>query len=157
MNKVFRDQLTELQIEIIAICLEYADRRADKIFIYCFCDGRYLASDYFYQIGNSIVERHELNNAISENEKQYDVSIERQIATINIINEKIEKIHKLYESYGEKMPTEIKFIYDVKNYNINTENKYDLVYFDKGKDPDDTAMKWYQEIKAKHNKQYRNY
>lgn len=35
MKKVFEDFFLELQGEIVAICAEYADNRADDIYIYC--------------------------------------------------------------------------------------------------------------------------
>ena len=36
MGKVFEDYFSELQTDMVEICLEYVEDRAEKIYIYCF-------------------------------------------------------------------------------------------------------------------------
>ena len=94
MNKVFEDYFSELQADMVSICLENVEKRADKIYIYCSCEDKNISSCYFYKINGKIVSRSKLNDAINISEEQYDVSIERQKAVTKVINENIKKIMK---------------------------------------------------------------
>ncbi|WP_058487118.1 hypothetical protein [Defluviitalea phaphyphila] len=70
---------------------------------------------------------------------------------MNIINEDIEKIHKLCNEYKRPMPTEIKLIYDVKKNSLKAEYKYDMVYSnDPIKTAYDVAMEWFEKIKVEY-------
>lgn len=149
MNKKFEDYFSELQADMVLICLEYVENRAEKIYIYGSFESGVLASDYFYNINGEIVERHKLNNAVSNIEKIYDTSIERQSIVIRILNNDIKKLIDLCKEYGREMPTEMKLIYDVKKNSLKAEYKYDLVYSnDPIKTADDIAMEWFENIKA---------
>ncbi len=35
MKKVFEDMFSELQADMVSICMEYVEEKAEKIFIYC--------------------------------------------------------------------------------------------------------------------------
>lgn len=95
------------------------------------------------------VERHKLNDALREDEEEYDVSTECQFAVLDIINEDIEKIEKLCMQYDKDMPTEFKLIYDIQKNSLKAEYKYDLIHSnDPVKTGDDIAMEWFQEIKS---------
>lgn len=47
MGKVFGDYFTELQTDMISICLEYAEDRAEKIYIYCSYENGMISGDFF--------------------------------------------------------------------------------------------------------------
>ncbi|EQB36670.1 hypothetical protein M948_16695 [Virgibacillus sp. CM-4] len=36
MSKVFEDYFSELQADMVGICLEYVENEAEDIYIYCF-------------------------------------------------------------------------------------------------------------------------
>lgn len=153
MSKVFEEYFSELQADMVSICLEYVANRAQKIFIYCSFEEGVVASDFFYKVANSILERHKLNDILDEDQEQYNVTTERQIAVMNIINENIEKIYKLCKKCEIDMPTEIKLIYDVEKNSLKAEYKYDLVYSnDQVKTADDIVMEWFEKIKLENGK-----
>ena len=146
--KEFEDRFSELQADMISICLEYVENRAEKIFIYCSFEGGIVASDFFYKINGKIIERHKLNDCISSKEDEYDVSIERQKGVIKILNSDIKSIIKMCSEYNREMPTEMKLVYDVQRNSLKAEYKYDLVYTnDDIKTADDIAEEWFEEIK----------
>ena len=58
MSKVFEDYFSELQADMVSICLEYVENRAQKIFIYCSFEEGLVSSDFFYKVANSVLERH---------------------------------------------------------------------------------------------------
>lgn len=153
MSKGFEDYFSELQADMVSICLEYVEKRAQKIFIYCSFEEGLVSSDFFYKICNLILERHKLNDIVNEIQKKYNVTVDRQMAVMDIINEDIEKIYKLCKQYKKEMPTEIKLIYDVENNSLKAEYKYDLVYSnDPVKTADDIAMEWFEEVKLENSK-----
>lgn len=124
MAKVFEDYFSELQADMVSIALEYVDKRADYIYIYCSDENNFQAFDVFYQISGQVIKKSQLNT-INTN---YDVSINRQKVMINIGMEDLRSINKLFYDHNREMPTEIKLIYDVKNNKLNCEYSYDLKF-----------------------------
>ena len=155
MSKVFEDYFSELQADIVSICLEYVENKADKIYIYCSFEERVISCDFFYCINDKVVRKNKLNDAINvELEKfRYDISVERQKGVMNIINDDIEKLYKLCNEYKREMPTEIKLVYDVSKNSLRAEYEYDLVYSnDPVKTADDIAMEWLDKIQLENSK-----
>ena len=153
MSKVFEDYFSELQADMVSICLEYVENRAQKIFIYCSFEEGLVSSDFFYKVANSVLERHKLNDIVNEGQEKYNIDVDRQMAVMDIINEDIEKIYKLCKEYKREMPTEIKLIYDVDKNSLEGEYKYDIVYSnDPVKTADDIAMEWFEKIQLESSK-----
>lgn len=154
MSKVFEDYFSELQADMVSICLEYVEDRAEKIYIYCSCEERIISSDFFYCIEGKIKERHKLNNDMNKcNNYIYDTSPERQDAVLEILIEDIKKMKSLCNEYKREMPTEIKLIYDVEKNSLKAEYKYDIVYSnDPVKTADDIAMEWFEAVKLENSK-----
>ncbi len=42
MSKTFEELFSEIQSDMVSICLEYVENRADKIFIYCSFEAKVL-------------------------------------------------------------------------------------------------------------------
>jgi len=148
MKKVFEDYFSELQADMVSICMEYVENRAEMIYIYCSCEEGVISSDFFYRINGTIKERDKLNDLHSIN--TYNTSVERQDGVLEIINEDIIKIKELCKQYGREMPTEMKLIYDVKRNSLAANYKYDLIYSsDPEKTADNVANEWFEEIKRK--------
>ena len=73
------------QTDMVSICLEYVENKADKIYLYASFESNVMASNYFYDIGGTILNKHKLNDA--NNGFVYDVSFDRQKACLNILME----------------------------------------------------------------------
>ncbi len=152
MGKVFEDYFSELQADMVSICLEYVFDKANKIYIYCSFEEGLLSNDFFYNINGKIVERHKLNDAIVNEESNgdfsYDISVDRQKVVVKIINNDIKEMIKLCKQYDREMPTEIKMIYDVKTNKLTADYKYELVHTN---DPNNTASSiarlWFEQVK----------
>jgi hypothetical protein len=156
VGKVFEDYFSELQADMVSICLEYVFERANKIYIYCSHEEGLVSNDFFYNINGKIVERHKLNDALVNEEGNanfsYDISVDRQKAVVKIINENIKELIKLCRKYDREMPTEIKIVYDVQANKLAADYKYDLVHTN---DPNKTASSiariWFEQIKNENN------
>jgi hypothetical protein len=144
----FEDKFSELKADMISICMEYVEDRADKVYVYASCEEGIISSSFFYLINNKYIKSHKLNDALENGEERYDVSTERGFMVLDIINENTEKIKVLCKEYERDMPTEMKLIYDVKSGNFKAEYKYDLVYTnDDIKTAHHIANEWFEELK----------
>lgn len=150
MKKVFEDYFSELQADMVSICLEYVDDVADHIFIYGSCESGVISSDFFYCINGHILERNRINEG---GLIQYDDSADRQRMVLQILREDIIKIKDVCKEYNREMPTEFKIVYNVKKNSLNANYRYDPMYSnDEFKTADDVADEWFKEIKSKYNK-----
>ncbi|MEH7294604.1 DUF600 domain-containing protein [Priestia megaterium] len=144
--KEFEDKFSELQADMISICMEYVEDRADKVYVYASREEGVTASDFFYLINDKYVERHKVNDAWEK--EKYDVSTKRQLMVLNIINDDVEQIEELCREHERDMPTEMKLIYDAKSGRFKAEYKYDLVHTnDDIKTASDIADEWFEEVK----------
>lgn len=149
MKRTFEDCFSELQTDMVDICLEYVDDRADEIYIYCCNENGMLTSDYFYNIDGNILMKNKLND-LSTNDIEYNISIERQGVILDILIKDIEEIEALCLKYKREIPTEIKLIYNVKENSLKAEYKYENVWSDDPeKLPQDVVEEWFEEIKLK--------
>ena len=128
MKKEFEDYFSDIQSDMVAITLEYVESRAEKIYVYCSVEENVVSSGFFYKINGQIVKKNKLNNILQQGESLYDVSIDRQKAAVNIINDDIKKLMKLCTEYEKDMPTQIKIIYDIGANSLNADYRYDLVF-----------------------------
>lgn len=150
--KEFEEYFSEIQADMISICLEYVNNRAEKLYLYVSCEEGFYFSNFFYKINNMYVEKNRLNDAIDECEERYDISRERQFAVLDIINEDIEKIEKACLEFNREMPTEFKLIYDVQKNSLKAEYKYDLIHSnDPVKTAHNIAIEWFEQIKSENN------
>ena len=146
--KEFEDRFSELQADMISICLEFVEDRADKVYVYASREEGVISSSFFYLINNKYVKSHKVNDALENGDERYDVSPKRGFMVLRILCEDIEKIEELCKEYERDMPTEMKLIYDAKSGNFKAEYKYDLVYTnDDIKTADDIADEWFEEVK----------
>lgn len=151
MNKVFEDYLSELQTDMVAICLEYVDNHAEDIYVYCSYEPEMYAFDVFFRINGKVVRRNNLNDAVNEIGKKsmfYDTSEDRQEAVLDIGLKNLEEINKKCKEFGKEMPTEIKLHYNVKQNSLKGQYRYDLVYSnDDELLPDDIFELWFEGVK----------
>lgn len=150
--KEFEETFSELQADMVSICMEYVEDRADKVFIYASIEEGVVSSNFFYLINNKYLECHKVNDALENGDDKYDVSSERMFMVLDIINENIININKLCKEYERDMPTEMKIIYDVQSGKVQAEYKYELVYtHDDIKTAHNIADEWFEEIKSKNH------
>jgi hypothetical protein len=146
--KEFEDRLSELQVDMISICMEYVEDRADKVYVYASREEGVTASDFFYLVNGNYVEPHKLNEVLKDGDERYNTSAERNYMVLDILNEDIENIKELCREFNRDMPTEIKLIFDVKSGKFKAEYKYDLVYtHDDIKTASDIFNEWFEEVK----------
>ena len=148
MSKVFEDEFSALQADMVSICLEYVDDVADKIYIYCSAEDGWITGDFFYQINGKVVQCHRLNEVLLPGQAEYDVSGDRQDAVLDVISEDIAKLQAVCKKYNRPMPTEMKLVYNVKTDAFDAEYKYEAQYADDPeKTADDIVDEWFDKVK----------
>lgn len=153
LSKVFEDYFSELQADMVAICLEYVENEAEDIYVYCSYEPEMYVFDVFYKINNQFVFKHNLNDAVDSTSRGnkaliYDTSEQRQDTVLNVGLENLEKIHEKCKEYRREMPTEIKLHYNVNKNSLKGKYRYDFVYSnDEELLPDDIFELWFEEVK----------
>jgi hypothetical protein len=151
MAKEFEDNFSAIHADMVSVCLEYVENKADDIFIHCSYEEGRITCNVFYRVNGMIVRRSKVNDALTDEEKktfQYDVSDARQQQLVHIINDEIEKIAKLCKAASQPVPTEMKIHYNVKKNSMKVDCCYCLLYSNK---PDvritDIFDSWFNQIK----------
>lgn len=144
MSKVFEDYFAELHTDMVDICMEFVDYQADKIYIYCCCEGRMIHSDFFYDIDGQILERYRVNK-ISPRDT---TTPENEEKCLDILLDDLCKLKKLCIEFDRTVPTEIKMIYDIKKNSLDAKYKYDNQWLGKRNRSSDIILaEWFEEVK----------
>ena len=95
MGKIFENHFSEIQTDMVDICLEYVEDRAEKIYIYCSFEGGVQSCNFFYKVNGKVVKKSRLNDVIVDGQEEYDVSIPRQRDVMAILNDGMTALGKL--------------------------------------------------------------
>ena len=147
MNRVFEDQLMDIQSDMISLSLEYVENKAETVYIYVVLEDGLVSFDVFYKIGGFISEKSDVNEYLSEKINDSD---DIQFSLLEYGIEDAEKIEVLFEENSKEVPTEIRLVYDVKNNSLKSNYRYDAMY-EKNEDlsVSDVFEAWIQEEKSK--------
>ena len=147
MNRVFEDQLMDIQSDMISLSLEYVENKAETVYIYVVLEDGLVSFDVFYKIGGFISEKSDVNEYLSEKINDSDYI---QFSLLESGIEDAEKIEVLFEENSKEVPTEIRLVYDVKNNSLKSNYRYDAMY-EKNEDlsVSDVFEAWIQEEKSK--------
>ena len=144
-TEIFEDAFSDIQVDMVQICLEYVDNRADKIFIYASFEENTISCDFFYDINGHKIERHKLNLI----DDTYDTSIQRQKMCMDILVDDMKQLISLCQKHERDIPTEIKITYDVNSNSLNANYQYGPVYSQyHNKTSDYIYEEWFKEISA---------
>ena len=147
MNRVFEDQLMDIQSDMISLSLEYVENKAETVYIYVVLEDGLVSFDVFYKIGGFISEKSDVNEYLSEKINDSD---DIQFSLLEYGIEDAEKIEVLFKENSKEVPTEIRLVYDVKNNSLKSNYRYDAMY-EKNEDlsVSDVFEAWIQEEKSK--------
>ena len=147
MNRVFEDQLMDIQSDMISLSLEYVENKEETVYIYVILEDGLVSFDVFYKIGGFISEKSDVNEYLSEKINDSD---DIQFSLLEYGIEDAEKIEVLFKENSKEVPTEIRLVYDVKNNSLKSNYIYDAMY-EKNEDlsVSDVFEAWIQEEKSK--------
>ncbi len=140
MDRTFEERLAEIQSKMILACMDYADNRAERVYIYASREGRCTSAHFFFKVNGRVVDRNEPGEG-------YDVSEDRQSACLGKLRACIREADHVCKEYGKDMPTEMKIVYNAENDKTDIAYRYDLVYSNKRNKSDcDVAEEWFEEM-----------
>ena len=150
MAKDFEELFKECQFNMIRACMEYADFREDveAVYIYASRDEPNGTSCWFYKIGGRIVWSYGRNDTLPNGEKPFDSSFGRFRKYSKIVSDGIDNIQNICKENGEKMPTEMKIVYDTKRRTLSTDYNYDPLIPYYPNLPWDGGSRWRAEVTA---------
>ena len=145
MVKVFEDYFSELQTDMVAICLEYAHDKADNVYIYCSIEDNMFSVGFFYKINGKILKRHEINKENPE----CDVTVGMQKQVMQILMDDLKKIQEKFIQFDREMPTEMKLIYDVNTNKMSADYNYEkAISGDSSITAYDMEKKWFGQLEV---------
>ena len=147
MNRVFEDQLMDIQSDMISLSLEYVENKEETVYIYVVLEDGLVSFDVFYKIGGFISEKSDVNEYLSEKINDSD---DIQFSLLEYGIEDAEKIEVLFKENSKEVPTEIRLVFVVKNNSLKSNYRYDAMY-EKNEDlsVSDVFEAWIQEEKSK--------
>ena len=54
MKEGFEQIFSDIQTDMVSICLEYVEKKADKIYIYASYEAKTISCDFFYSVNGKI-------------------------------------------------------------------------------------------------------
>ena len=132
MNKSFEDEFLEVQAQIISLCVEFAENKADKVYAYGSIEGNSISFNAFFNIDGKIKTT---NQIVTDTDMIWDF--------LDLGQSDLEKLIKICTCYGKPVPTELKMIYDCKSGKMDTKYQYESICSAKtGIDASEIFMEW---------------
>ena len=135
MKEGFEDAFSEVQSEIVSLCLEYAEGKAEKIFVYIYRTETMRMFNAFFKSEGKILAASQLPSTCSDDE------------FTDVGRNDISKIEEVCREYDAQIPNELKLYYDVTTHKFHAEISYED-YSVKGKvTPFEVFMAWLRKEK----------
>lgn len=134
----FEDEFMDKQSEIIGMCLDAVDGEVDKVYAYGSVEKTSRMFNVFYEHEGTAKMLNELDVSLDEN---------RQILRWG--REILEEMKELCERHGQRMPTELKMVYDNKTGGYYADFQYEPIDTEESEiDAHDVFTDWMEEIEA---------
>lgn len=146
MGKIFEDEFMEVQSDIISLCLELVENRAEMIYAYGSIEEESVSFDVFYKIDGNLVYTNELNKY--QTNYNYKADSMQQLELLKIGTSDLKKIREVCTRYKYPIPTELKMIYNVETGQYDADYKHEpICTSENGIDPSEIFNAWFNEIK----------
>jgi len=152
MAKKLEDVISENLTDMIDICMEYVEYRAEakKIFVYVSAEQNRIMPSGFMQIHDRILDMGTVNQGLKPGEKPYDINPNVQLEVGRILYEDFAKIMKACKEFGRAVPKEIRAVYDCQTKKFSAHLGYDNVWSIRSNvGPKDIMREWMEEEQRK--------
>lgn len=109
--RLFEDEFMDIQSDIIGMCLDFVDDEVDKVYAYGYINEKSTRFNVFFVVDSKAKWTHEFAKNQNEIFEYLDEGIEY-----------LEKMAEICKRYGQRMPTELRMVYD------NQTGKYESTY-----------------------------
>ncbi|MCL2300762.1 MAG: hypothetical protein FWC27_11540 [Firmicutes bacterium] len=121
MDNKFEKRFSELQADMVSVCLEYCAHQCEQVFLHVINEDESIFTNFFFRADGIMRKKSDLPGAAAP------VSIERQKAALSAITQAARSAGKLCEAYGRPLPTEYRLVYDVAAGSLRAEYSYDPI------------------------------
>jgi hypothetical protein len=136
--RVFEDDFSDAQAEMVYAALEYANDSVDNVYIFVYIGGKIMFTEVFFSIEGQVVEQHKVPNV--------DTSKERQIALMKYIGKQAERIVQAGKEYNRIFPTEYRIHYRVKSNSLDAKFQTGEIYDHISTFPYQGCEQWKKEV-----------
>ncbi|WP_415855454.1 hypothetical protein [Sinomonas sp. G460-2] len=119
-NSDFEEVLADVQSEMVAASLEYAEGGVSDVYIYASTENGSMFFDPFFVVGGEVVGRGKLLNA--------DTSIPRQRSLVKCGNAQLLRLWEAGTKSGRPVPSQLKLHYVVANGSLDAQYEYGPQY-----------------------------
>lgn len=121
MDNKFETKFSELQADMIAICLEYCERKATEIFVHVIYERDSIFTNFFFRMKEEMYKKGMLGDGIGK------VSFPRQKEALSIITNNYKELIFLCQNNSRPIPTEMRLVYDVRKGSLRANYSYDAI------------------------------
>ena len=121
MDNNFEKQFSDLQADMISVCLEYSERKCETIFIHIICENDSVFTNFFFRTNGTLRRKGKLSDT------EASVSMTRQKEALSIITNNMREIISLCDKNSKPVPTEFKLVYDVAMRSLKAEYSYEPI------------------------------
>lgn len=137
MDKMFEDEFMDMQSELISLCLEAAERRVNKVYVYSSIEKKSKMFNAFFDIDGEIKTLNQLG-----------ISNKLTMDFLKLGTSDLDKIKEVCIKHNMPIPTEIKMYYDATTGKYNAQYKYEEVCSaNTGINASEVFIDWLKEIK----------
>ena len=134
----FEDEFMDLQTQLISLCLEVVEGKADKVYAYASIEEKSQSFNAFFEIDGEV-------KSISD----LDISEDLMDQCLLLGIDDLMKIRELCERHNRERPTEIRMHYNVKNGEFDADYEYEEVCSAKtGLTAHQVFYDWFDKVKA---------
>lgn len=138
MGNKFEDEFMELQSDFVSLCLEVAEQKVNKVYIYCSIEKKSTMFNAFFEIDGKIKTLNQL-----------EINNELIMQFLKLGTTDLEKVENVCINYNMPIPTEMKIYYNVETGKYDAQYKYEEVCSAKtGKNAGEVFSEWISEIKG---------
>jgi hypothetical protein len=124
----FEPQFTEIQSDMVSLCMEYCEHAADEIYIVVIYNDAgggacSYASNFFFKMRNELHKKSAMQEDLGYGIG--NVPKETLYEALGVLNEDTAKLIQLCKEHNRTMPAVIKLTYNAKTENLEAEYKYE--------------------------------
>lgn len=149
MRKTLEDSMQEILESMLGVCLEYADDRADGVYLWGAAEAGMSSADVFYEINGDFYLTHQLHTSASTaSAAVLDTFEDRSSALLACLLGDFEQLVEVHEQHDREPPTEMKAHYDVTREKLSVAYCYDLRFSNSETlTPGQNFDAWYEEVR----------
>lgn len=146
-GRPFEDSFSAFQNEMVRQSIDYAEKRAEKIYIYSDLEDGAIMARPAFRINGRFYPDYEWDKAIRDGKETSSLSREEKRDIRRTILCYAVAVRWLCKEYGKPIPTVIKLVYDAKKRRVDAKYGYERLRSLSDTEPEVRCRMWFDEIR----------